>query len=106
MRDADRSYSARQAPSAWPVTRAGERAATPGRPADNLFLYVYWMSGRQQVLICVLACIIAAMETVPLELQRQIVNRAIGGRDARLLALLGAVFFAATLLQGLLKYAL
>jgi ABC-type multidrug transport system fused ATPase/permease subunit len=64
------------------------------------------MSGRQQVLICLLSFIIAGLETVPLELQRQIVNRAIGGQDARLLVILGLSFFAATLLQGGLKYTL
>jgi hypothetical protein len=94
------SSPARRSPSVWPITQAGRPAATPGRQADNLFLYIFQMSGRQQVLICLLSFIIAGLETVPLELQRQIVNRAIGGQDARLLVILGLSFFAATLLQA------
>jgi ABC-type multidrug transport system fused ATPase/permease subunit len=93
-------------PQAWPLTSAGRPDLPPGVPASGLFSYIRTMSGRQQIVICALACLVAALETVPLELQRRIVNQAIGGGNLYLLATLGAAFLVATLGQGALKYAL
>lgn len=56
-------------------------ATGAGRPSEaidlrvrTLFAFVRRMSGRQQLVICGLAFAIAALEAVPLELQRRIVN--------------------------------
>jgi ABC-type multidrug transport system fused ATPase/permease subunit len=103
MSTADQPSPARRhAPRAWPLTRAGR----PDLPPGGIFSYIGKMSGPQQVLICTLACLVAALETVPLDLQRRIVNEAIGGRNLALLTSLGAAFMAATLTQGAIKYAL
>jgi ABC-type multidrug transport system fused ATPase/permease subunit len=91
---------------AWPLTDAGRPDTEPGLQAPGLFAYIRRMSGRQQILICALAAFVAALEAVPLEVQRRIVNQAIGGGDLHLLALLGTGFLVATLVQGGLKYAL
>jgi ABC-type multidrug transport system fused ATPase/permease subunit len=89
-----------------PLTGAGAPEALPGGSYGGLLAYIGRMSGRQQIVICTLAVLVAALETVPLEIQRRIVNRAIGDQDLHLLALLGIAFFVATLIQGVLKYAL
>jgi ABC-type bacteriocin/lantibiotic exporter with double-glycine peptidase domain len=64
------------------------------------------MSGPQQIVICTLALVVAGLETVPLEVQRRIVNGAIAARDVHLLASLGVFFLLATLVQGALKFVL
>ena len=93
-------------PRVAPVTSAGRPEAPAGTGFGGLFGYIREMSGRQQIVICALALVVAGLETAPLELQKRIVNQAIGGQDLRLLVLLGGAFFAATLIQGGLKYAL
>jgi ABC-type bacteriocin/lantibiotic exporter with double-glycine peptidase domain len=81
--------------------KAGDLALPPG-----LFRYV-WQEGRgQQVRLCLLAGTVFPLTMVPLELQRRIIDRAIGNENLRLLALLGAVYLAVVLLQGGLKYLL
>ena len=87
------------------------QAATGPKPGDHalptgLFRYV-WQEGRaQQVWLCVLAALVFPLSMVPLELQRRIIDQAIGNEDLRLLALLGAVYLAVVLVQGGLKYLL
>jgi ABC-type multidrug transport system fused ATPase/permease subunit len=73
---------------------------------DGLLRYVWQEGAPQQVRLCVLAGLVFPLTMVPLELQRRIVDRAIGGEDLHLLAVLGAIYFAAVLLQGGLKYLL
>ena len=81
--------------------KAGDPLLPPG-----LFRYV-WQEGRaQQVWLCLLAGAVFPLTMVPLELQRRIIDRAIGNENLRLLALLGAVYLAVVLLQGGLKYLL
>src|SRR5439155_7198665 len=89
-----------------PVTGAGLPDTPLGEPPGGLLGYIGRMSGPQQIVICALAILVAGLETVPLELQRRIVNSAIGGRDLHLLVWLGAGFLIATLVQGAVKYTL
>ena len=72
-------------PKVQPLTEAGRPEMPPGLHARGLFEYIRAMSARQQIIICGLACLVAALETVPLDLQRHMVNEAIGGHDLRLL---------------------
>lgn len=74
--------------------------------AETIFGYVWRVSARPQVLLCLLAAIIAPLSMVPLELQRRIINDAIGGFDLTLLYWLGGAYAATALLQGLLKFTL
>lgn len=76
------------------------------RPAASLLGYVWRMSGWHQVAICALALAVAVLGLAPLELQRRIVNRAIGDRDLDLLLGLGAVYLGVVLVQNGLKLAL
>jgi ABC-type multidrug transport system fused ATPase/permease subunit len=75
-------------------------------PARSLYGYVWRMSGWHQAWLSLLAALVAALSMAPLELQRRIVNNAIGGEDLRLLALLAAVYLAVVVLQTGLKYLL
>ena len=84
----------------------GNAAAEDHALPDGLLRYV-WQEGRgQQIRLCVLAALVFPLTMVPLELQRRIVDQAIGQSDLRLLALLGGVYFATVLLQGGLRYLL
>jgi ABC-type bacteriocin/lantibiotic exporter with double-glycine peptidase domain len=92
------------------MATAAQAASDPEAPAaalpDGLLRYVWQEGAPQQVRLCVLAGLVFPLTMVPLELQRRIVDRAIGGEDLHLLAVLGAIYFAAVLLQGGLKYLL
>jgi ABC-type bacteriocin/lantibiotic exporter with double-glycine peptidase domain len=75
-------------------------------PAASLLGYVWRMSGRHQMWICLLAAAAAALTAVPLELQRRIVDEVIVAGDLALLWLLAGLYLAVLLVQGLTKYAL
>jgi ABC-type bacteriocin/lantibiotic exporter with double-glycine peptidase domain len=92
------------------MATAAQAAAGPQagdhRLPTGLFRYV-WQEGRTpQVWLCLLAALVFPLSMAPLELQRRIVDRAIGNEDLRLLALLGAVYLTVVLVQGGLKYML
>ncbi len=75
-------------------------------PAGSLYGYVWRMSGRHQLWLSLLATLVAALSMAPLELQRRIVNDAVGGQDLELLGLLGGFYLAVLVLQTGLKYLL
>ncbi len=85
--------------------QAGRRAHDRALP-EGLFRYVWQESRRHQLWLCLLAGAVFPLTMVPLELQKRIIDRAIGNEDLRLLWLLGGVYFVVVLLQGSLKYAL
>src|SRR3546814_18453734 len=64
------------------------------------------MSGRQQLWICLLAIVVAALTAVPLELQRRIVDEVIKDRETAMLWTLVGGYLAVLLVQGGAKYAL
>ena len=75
---------------------------TPRAP-ENLDRYIWQAGGRAQILLALLSTVIFLLDLVPLELQRRIVNEAIGQRVfASLLWLCGAYALTA-LVQGLAK---
>ncbi len=76
------------------------------KPVSSLVQFVWRMSGWHQLLISVLALLVALVSMVPLELQRRIINQAIGDLDTGLLFKLAGIYLAAILLQGFLKYGL
>jgi ABC-type multidrug transport system fused ATPase/permease subunit len=75
-------------------------------PARSLYGYVWRMSGWHQAWLSALAALVAGLSMAPLELQRRIVNSAIGGEDLRLLGFLAAVYLAVVILETGLKYLL
>jgi ABC-type multidrug transport system fused ATPase/permease subunit len=83
------------------IERTGDDA-----PAKSLAKYVRFMSGRHQIGLCGIALLIAVLSTIPLELQRQIVNRGISDADVRVLLTLGGVYLIVILGQNALKFGL
>jgi ABC-type bacteriocin/lantibiotic exporter with double-glycine peptidase domain len=79
-----------------------------GRPLrrmpEGLYAYVWAVSWRQQLPLCLLTFLVFPLTLAPLELQRRMVNEAIGGANLDLLLWLGGVYFAVALGQGALKY--
>lgn len=75
-------------------------------PARSLLRYVWRMSGRHQIWICLLAILVAVLSMVPLELQRRLVDEVIVDRNLDLLFVLGGIYFAVLLGQGGCKLAL
>jgi len=79
-----------------------------GRPLRNmpasLYAYVYAVSARQQLRLCLLTLLIFPLTLVPLELQRRIVDGAIARESVNLLLLLGGLYFGVVATQGALKY--
>ena len=75
-------------------------------PARSLVRYVWRMSGRHQLLVCLLALVVAGLSMVPLELQRRIINGALEMKQFTPLVTLGAVYLAVLLLQAGLKFLL
>ena len=74
--------------------------------ARNLYRYVWRTSRPQQIMICVLTMIIAPLAAATLELQRRIVDDAVGARSINLLILLCALYVGVICLRTRLKYAL
>jgi ABC-type bacteriocin/lantibiotic exporter with double-glycine peptidase domain len=79
---------------------------TDDAPAKSLPNYIRFMSGRHQIGLCGMALLIAVLSTIPLELQRQIVNRGISDADVRILVTLGGVYLIVILGQNALKFGL
>lgn len=75
-------------------------------PAASLLGYLWRMSGRHQISICLVAGATAVLTAVPLELQRRIVDEVVQDRDLQLLWRLAGIYLAVLLVQGLAKYAL
>jgi ABC-type bacteriocin/lantibiotic exporter with double-glycine peptidase domain len=80
-----------------------EAAAAPGA---NLFAFAWRQSRRHQPWLCLLAALIFPLTMVPLELQRRIVDGAIGNQNLDLLLWLGGLYLMVALLQAGLKYLL
>lgn len=82
--------------------------AVDPRPArtmpSGLYTYVVRVTGRHQIPLCVVTFLVFPLTLAPLQLQRLMVDEAIGGMNARLLLILAGLYFAAVLLQGALKY--
>ena len=66
----------------------------------DLYRYVWKVSGRNQVLLSLLAIVLFLLELVPLELQRRIVNDAVAHKEFGSIALLCFVYLVAVLVQG------
>lgn len=87
------------------------RAALPSvrdrplrRMPKSLYRYVYAVSAKQQLRLCLFSVLLFPITLVPLELQRRIVDGAVAGRDIDLLMWLGGLYFAVVAGQGLLKF--
>ncbi len=71
----------------------------------HLYTYVCKISWSQQLRLCLLTVFVFPLSLAPLELQRRIVDDAIANGLTGLLITFGALYLAALLLHGGLKYA-
>jgi ABC-type bacteriocin/lantibiotic exporter with double-glycine peptidase domain len=109
-----------QTPRPEAARRSGRVTATRSRaqPAHNtpprgraklaakgLYGYIWAISGRAQILLALLSVFIFLLDLVPLELQRRIVNDAIGQRAFTELIWLCGIYALTALAQGLAKLA-
>ncbi len=84
--------------------RAAVRPQHPGRFAQmGLYGYIWAVSGRAQVLLALLSIFIFLLDLVPLELQRRIVNDAIGQKAFGALIWLCGAYAVTALVQGVAK---
>ncbi len=75
-----------------------------GPMSTSLYGYVLKVSRKQQVRLGLLTMVLFPLASVPLELQRQIVNHAVVGSGVELLLAYGGLYLAVLLLQGGLKF--
>lgn len=73
-------------------------------PPKTLYGYVWRVSHRHQGSLVVMAVGVAVLDIVPLELQKRLIDDAIGGADMRLLVILIALYAATVLAEGVLKF--
>jgi ABC-type bacteriocin/lantibiotic exporter with double-glycine peptidase domain len=72
----------------------------------TLFGYIWKLSARHQLGLCVLSAIVFGLSAVPLELQRRIVNDAIAKGAVETILWLAVAYAAVALLEGAVKLAL
>jgi ABC-type bacteriocin/lantibiotic exporter with double-glycine peptidase domain len=86
---------------------AGPAAVSPPRQDRfarmRLYGYIWATSGRGQVLLALLSIFIFLLDLVPLELQRRIVNDAMGQKAFGALIWLCGIYAVTTLVQGVAK---
>jgi len=80
-------------------------ATAPTMP-KSVYRYIWNVSGRQQVVLCLMTGVVVGLSAAPLEIQRRIVDDAFGAKDVRLLGLYCALYLALILTQGAVKYVL
>jgi ABC-type bacteriocin/lantibiotic exporter with double-glycine peptidase domain len=73
---------------------------------SSLYRYIWRVSGRDQILLSLLAIAVFLLDLVPLELQRRIVNGALAKHAFMQLVLLSLLYIVTVLAQGGLKYLL
>lgn len=71
---------------------------------EGLYRFVMAVTWRQQIPLCLLTFLVFPLTLAPLELQRRIINDAIGGANLDLLLWLGGLYLSIVFAQGVLKY--
>ncbi|MDI1288114.1 MAG: hypothetical protein PSV46_27295 [Reyranella sp.] len=72
--------------------------------SPSLYGYVLKVSGKQQVRLGLLTLVVSPLASVPLELQRKIVNHAVVGDAVELLLAYGGMYLVVLLVQAGLKF--
>lgn len=82
------------------------KAWEPIRQGSNLRSFVWSASGFHQFYVGAVALGVSLLNFVPIELQRRIVDEAVGHRDIRKLAVLGCFYLSVLLAYSCLKFVL
>ena len=69
----------------------------------DLYRYIWQTSARDQIVLSVLSACVFLLELAPLELQRRIVNAAVGHKPFRLIGVLCLIYLGVSLLHGAIK---
>lgn len=92
-------------PSRWVYWPKLVQSIRPQEPLPGgLYRFIWRLTSRDQMLVSVLTVLVIPLSALPLELQRRMVNEAIGQRQVPLLLGLAAVWLGVLLVQGGLKY--
>lgn len=89
-------------PTPWRVSDDGH-ALNGTKLPNSLYALVWRLSGGDQVWLCVLGGLIAILNTVPIEIQRRVVDRSLKEGSFRSLGLFVTAYALAVLVQGALK---
>jgi ABC-type bacteriocin/lantibiotic exporter with double-glycine peptidase domain len=73
-------------------------------PVNSLGAFVWRMTGRQQIWLCLLSAGTAALGLVPIDLQRRIIDGPITDGDVNGLVLLGMLYLALVLVHRVLRF--
>lgn len=73
---------------------------------ELVYRYIWDVSARRQIILCLLTGCVVALSAAPLELQRRIVDVAFGAKDLRILIVYCILYFVTLLIQGGIKYVL
>lgn len=92
-------------PARWPYAPFLAQSIDPAQPLPRgLYRFIWRLTSRDQLLLSLLTLLVIPLSALPLELQRRMMNEAIGERNADLLLLLAAGWIIVLLVQGGLKY--
>lgn len=86
-----------------PPARRTSALLSPAMPI-SVYRYIWSVSGRRQIVLCILTGIVIALTAAPLELQRRIVDDAFGPKNLGLLAIYCVLYLLLLLVQGATKY--
>ena len=96
------SYSFSLRPTPW--RRGHRRQVLQGGTLPKSYFALIWrISGGDQVWLCVLAALIAVSNTLPIEIQRRVIDRSLKEGSFRSLAFFVLAYAAVVLAQGLCK---
>ena len=100
-----RDEAARPAFSFWPMPwHAPETATLPGRHLPGSLFSLAWRLGAaDQLYLCLLAVMVALLDTVPIDIQRRMINHAIKESGLRSIMMLALSYAGVVLTQGLIK---
>lgn len=70
----------------------------------SIYRFIWKNSARQQLVVCLVALITLPLTLAPIELQRRIVDDAIGESDLRVLITLVTIYAAVIVIQQLIKF--
>jgi ABC-type multidrug transport system fused ATPase/permease subunit len=73
---------------------------------NSVYRYIWKVSAYGQIIVCLLSAVVIPISAVPLDLQRRMVDDAIGQKDLHYLGLLALLYLATILAQHSIKYAL
>jgi len=69
-----------------------------------VYQYIWSVSARRQIMLCILTGIVVALTAAPLELQRRITDDAFGPKNLNLLVVYCAIYLVLLIVQGTTKY--